>query len=107
MAPPIFLPVTEGLLNGFVMWVNFHIFPPIFLFEKILYFSLRKNQLFFCVENSVFFRVEKSGIFAGRPVLDTGRDSGTVDSGQWTVDAGQVDSGRDRVDRTTVLTLEY
>lgn len=27
--------------------------------------------------------------------------------GRWTVDAGQVDSGRDRVDRTTVLTLEY
>ena len=27
--------------------------------------------------------------------------------GRWTMDAGQVDSGRDRVDRTTVLTLEY
>ena len=45
---------------------------------KILYFSLRKNQLFFCVENSVFFCVEKSGIFVDRPVLDSGRDSGTA-----------------------------
>lgn len=58
---------------------------------KILYFSLRKNQLFFCIKNSVFFRVEKSGIFVGRPVLDSGRDSGTAgqlgtarDAGQWT-----------------------
>ena len=109
------------------------------------------------MENSVFFRVEKSGIFIGRPVLDSGHwtgqlgtvdsgqwtvDSGqwtvdgttgqlgaagqwTVDSGQWTVDSGQwtghpvldrggsgqwtrrLDSGRDRVDRSTVPTLEY
>ena len=79
--------------------------------------------------------MEKSGIFVGRPILDSGHwtgQLGTVDSGQmdcpvvgngtldgpsctgqgaargrWTVDAGQVDSGRDRVDRTTVLTLEY
>ena len=39
----------------------------------------------------------------GRAILywtEAARDS-------WTVDAGQVDSGRDRVDRSTVLTLEY
>ena len=70
-----------------------------------------------------------------RTARDSGRDSGTArDSGQWTdglssmgqlntgrailywtdaargrwtVDAGQVDSGRDRVDRNTVPTLEY
>lgn len=81
------------------------------------------------MENSVFFCVEKSGIFVGRPVLDSGRDSGTArdsgrDSGQrdcpvrdnGTLDGpsctgqrrlGTVDSGRDRVDRSTVLTLEY
>ena len=48
--------------------------------------------------------MEKSGIFVGHPVLDSGRDNGTargsgqwtVDSGQWTVDSGQwtVDSGQ-------------
>ncbi len=53
--------------------------------------------------------------------LDSGRDSGTVQygiMGQWTghpvLDRGgsgqwtrRLDSGRDRVDRSTVLTLEY
>lgn len=71
------------------------------------------------------FGAEKWDIFAGHPVLDSGRDS----SGQWTVDrgtvqygtmghwtghpvldrggSGQLDSGRDRVDRSTVPTLVY
>ena len=85
-----------------------------------------KNSIFFCVEkccnflygNRVFFGSENKIFFVGRPVLDTGRDNGTTgqlgtldtgrdngtarDAGQWTVDSGQ-----DRVDRTTVLTLEY
>lgn len=51
-----------------------------FDWEKSCIFSLRKNQLFFCVENNVFFCVEKSGIFVGRPVLDSGQR--TADSGQ-------------------------
>ena len=36
--------------------------------------------------------MEKSGIFVGHPVLDSGRDNGTArGSGQWTVDSGQRD----------------
>ncbi len=35
--------------------------------------------------------MEKSGIFVGRPVLDSGRDSGRDSSGRWTVDSGQTD----------------
>ena len=41
--------------------------------------------------------MEKSGIFVGRPVLDSGRDSGTArdSSGRWTVDSGQWTGQRD------------
>ena len=76
------------------------IFTPVFYSGKILYFSLRKNQLFFCVKNSIFFCVEKSGIFAVHPGLDTGHWTGQRDSGT----AGQRDSsGQWTVDRRTVL----
>ena len=91
--------------------------------RKIAYFSVWKNQEFLL---AVLYRTVDTGRdSSGRWTVDSGQWTaghlGTVDSGQWTVDSGQwtghpvldrggsgqLDSGRDRVDKSTVLTLVY
>ena len=99
------------------VWEKSYIFPygkiNYFSVWKIVYFSVWKNQGFLL---AVLYWTVDSGQW-------------TVDSGQWTVDrrtvqygimghwtghpvldrsgSGQLDSGRDRVDKSTVLTLVY
>lgn len=107
----------------------------IFLCRKITYFSVWKNRVFLRAENTIIFvwknrgflywpsgtghwtgqrdssgrwtvdrrtvQYRTMGHWTGHPVLDR-CSPGPLDSGRWTVD-----SGRDRVDRSNVLTLEY
>lgn len=75
-----------------------------FSVQKIMYFGAEKSYIFPCgkisyfsvQKNNIFFCVKKSGIFVGRPVLDTGQWTAR-DAGQWTEglsSSGQWDTGR-------------